>query len=394
MTDLPASDAAIIARAKAILLKPAEEWPRIAAEPSSTNEIFLRYVVPLAAIGPICRFLRGQLFGWGAFGISFRPGLLGGLTELVVSYVLTLVGVFVLALIADALAPKFAGQSNRVNATKLIAYGATASFVAGVFSLIPGLGILALLGLYSFYLFYLGAEPVMRVPHDKALAYTAVTLLCAVVLSFVVSAVTVPVLGLFGGGALVGGLAGGGSLVGGGDVSGKLVLPGGGAVDVSQINKAAAQLQTGQVQAGKKPAIDPSVLQGLLPASVGGYQRTAIESSAMGAMGSVADGTYNSGNQSYHLKVTDMAAMGALAGIGAAMGVQESKQDADGYEKTGTVDGHLQSEAWHKGSSSGKFGVIVGNRFSIDAEGSAVSIDDLKAAVATIDQGRLTSLAN
>ena len=230
MADLNANSAAIVARSKAILLKPAEEWPIIAAETTSSQEVLLRYVVPLAAIGPICRFLHGQIFGWGAFGFSYHPGLLGGLAQLVVSYALSLVGIFVLALIADTLAPKFAGQANRANATKLIAYGATAGFVAGIFSLIPGLGVLGLLGLYSFYLFYIGAAPLMQVPQDKALAYTAVTLLCAVVLMVVVSAVTTPVVRLFGGGALVGGLSDGG------DVSGKLALPGGGSVDVGQAN--------------------------------------------------------------------------------------------------------------------------------------------------------------
>lgn len=386
MADLNANTAAIVSRVKGILLKPAEEWPVIAAEAASIQDVFLGYVVPLAAIGPICRFVHGQVFGWGAFGFSYHPGLVGGLAQLVVSYVLGLVGLFVMALIADTLAPKFGGQADRTKATKLIAYGATAGFVAGVFQLIPGLAVLGLLGLYSFYLFYVGAEPLMGVPKDKALTYTAVTLLCAVVLMVVVSAVTMPVVRLFGGGAVLGGLDGAG------DVSGKVGLPGGGSIDVGQTNQLAAQMQG--AAPGKKPPVDPAVLQGLLPSSIGAYQRTAIESSAMGQVGSAADGTYTSGSNSYHLKVTDMAAMGALAGLGAAYGVQDSKQDADGYEKTGTVDGHMQSEAWHKSSSSGKFGVIVGNRFSIDAEGSAGSIDDLKAAVAAVDQGRLSSMAN
>ena len=394
MADLNVNSAAIITRCKSILLNPAEEWPRIAAETTTANEVFLRFAAPLAAIGPICRFLHGQLFGWGAFGFSYHPGLIGGLAQLVVSYVLSLVGIFVLAFIADALAPKFAGQANRANAMKLIAYGATAGFLAGIFALIPGLGVLGLLGLYSFYLFYIGAGPVMQVPHDRALSYTIVTLLCAVVLMMVVSAVTMPVVRLFGGGAFGAGEVGGavGSLGSAGDISGKVSLPGGGSLDVGPANQAARQMQA--ATSGKKPPVDPSVLQALLPSSVGSYQRTAIESSAMGPVGSAADGTYTSGNMSYHLKVTDMAAVGALAGLGAAYGGQDAKEDADGYEKTSTVDGRLQTEAWHKSSSSGKFGVIVANRFSIDAEGSAASIDDLKAAVATIDQSRLSSLAN
>ncbi|WP_353228336.1 Yip1 family protein [Novosphingobium sp.] len=385
MAQVNIDSASLIARAKGILLKPADEWPVIKAETTSSAAIFTGYVVPLAAIGPVCQFIHGQLFGIGMFGFSYHPGLISGLAGAVVSYVLALVGVYVLALIANALAPNFGGQSNRDNAMKLIAYGATASFVAGVFSLLPGLGVLGLLGLYSFYLFYTGAGPMMAVPQDKALTYTLVTLVCAVVLSVVVSAVSMPVVSLFGGGAMSGSL-------GSNDVTGKIGLPGGGSVDLGQAKQAADQMAA--AASGKKTPIAPSALQELLPAAIGSYTRTAVESSAMGGVGSTAEGTYTSGSNSYHLKVADMAAIGAIAGLGAAMGVEENKQDADSYEKTGTVDGHLQNESWNKTSSSGKFGMIVGNRFSIDAEGSAASVDDLKAAVATIDQGKLASLAH
>jgi len=383
MDDHKAEATALFHQAKAILLKPLQEWPTIAAAPISPTQAFLRYAVPLAAIGPVCQFLHGQLFGYGAFGFSFRPGLISGLGAMVTGYVLSLVGLFVLALIADFLAPKFAGEANRTQAVKLVVYGATASFVVGIFSLIPGLGLLSLLGLYSFYLFYTGANPMMKVPQDKAIAYTAVTVLCAVVLSLVVSAVTMPVMRLFGGGsALTDGASG--------EVSGKLGLPGGGAIDLDQTRKATEQMQ----QVGKKPPVSPAALQGLLPSSIGSYQRTAVEANGMGAVGSSADGTYTSGNNSFHLKITDMAAIGALAGLGSAMGVQQSKEDADGYEKTATVNGQLQDEAWHKSSSSGKFGVVFANRFSIEAEGKAASIDELKAAVASIDESRLANLGS
>ena len=44
-------------------------------------------------------------------------------------------------------------------------------------------------------------------------------------------------------------------------------------------------------------------------------------------------------------------------------------------------------------TSSGKFGITVKNRFLIEAEGSAASIDELKAAVSAVDQGTLAGLA-
>ena len=386
MTDLPTDDIraqgeAIFARAKAILLKPIEEWPRIAAEATPPTQVFLRYAVPLAAIGPIASFLHGQLFGYGAFGFSWHPGLVSSLAALVSSYVMALVGLFVLTVIADLLAPKFDGTSDRAAATRLVVYGATASFVAGAFSLIPGLGILGLLGLYSFYLFYTGAAPLMKVPADKALSFTAVTVVCGIVLSIVAGAVVAPVLRLTGG-----------DYASHDESGGKVTLPGGGTLDLDQARKAGEQMKA--AADGKKVAVDPAKLQDLLPASAGGWQRTSVESAAAGPMGSEATGTYSSGGKSFHLKVSDMAGLGALAGLGSAFGVQQSREDADGYEKTGTVDGHLQTEAWHKSSSSGKFSTIIANRFMIEAEGDAGSIDDLKAAVAQIDQGKLESLAN
>jgi hypothetical protein len=74
------------------------------------------------------------------------------------------------------------------------------------------------------------------------------------------------------------------------------------------------------------------------------------------------------------------------------MGVQQSKEDADGYDRTATVDGQIQTEAWSRSGSSGKYGTTVANRFMVEASGSAGSIDELKAAVAAVDEGALEDL--
>lgn len=187
----------LVDRAKNILLKPAEEWPKIESEPGSIQDILTRYVLPLAAIGPLATFIGSQVFGFGALGIRFRPSLLSALSSAIVSYVLTVIGILVLSLIADALAPKFEGMANRVNAFKLVAYSYTAAMLAGVFGLVPSLAFLGILGLYSFYLFYTGAAPMMKVPQDKAVAYTAVTVVCAILLYVVVGAITAAVVGTF-----------------------------------------------------------------------------------------------------------------------------------------------------------------------------------------------------
>jgi small-conductance mechanosensitive channel len=91
--------------------------------------------------------------------------------------------VYVIAFIADTLAPSFDGQKNIVQALKLTAYALTASWVAGAFVVVPVLGgLVALLGtLYSLYLFNLGVPVLMKVPGRKAIGYTVVVVLLVIV---------------------------------------------------------------------------------------------------------------------------------------------------------------------------------------------------------------------
>lgn len=371
----------LVARAKAIILAPKEEWPKIGAETQSSGDIFTRYVIPLAAIGPVASLIGGQVFGYGAFGFSYRPSLLVAVGTAVISFLLTLIGVVILTLIADFLAPKFGGEANRPRAFKLVAYGSTAAWLAGIFSLIPSLGFFGLLGLYSIYLYYTGANPMMKVPQEKSAAYTAVTMLCAIVLAFIVAPITSTVTGLaFGGGAFASS-----------DAGGKINLPGGGSLNAAEAEEFARRMEDSAN--GKIVPVPAAQMQDMLPGSIGVYQRTATESAAMGQMGSQASATYEAEENSFRLKIVDMSAMGALAGMGAALGVEQSREDADGYERTQTIDGQIRTEAWDNNDKSGKYSVIVANRFLVEAEGSAANIDELKTAVGTVDQSDLEDLA-
>ena len=75
------------------------------------------------------------------------------------------------------------------------------------------------------------------------------------------------------------------------------------------------------------------------------------------------------------------------------MGVEHSQEDADGYERVFKDGNQMVTEKWSKSGSSGAYGVVVADRFMVEAEGRAASIDELKAAVATVDQGDLEDLA-
>ena len=122
-----------------------------------------------------------------AIACRSRPALV----QMVVGYLLSLAIVYVLALIVNALAPTFGGSKDLVAALKVVAYGSTAGFLGGVFSLLPSLALLGLLAaFYSIYLIYTGLPVLMRCPPEKAGAYTAVVVVCAIIAMIVLGAVS------------------------------------------------------------------------------------------------------------------------------------------------------------------------------------------------------------
>jgi len=167
----------LVERVKNILLTPKTEWPVIDRESGDTAFLFTNYVAILAAIPAVCGFIGASIIG----AAGYRSGFFGGLMSAIVSYVLAFVGVYIMALIIDALAPSFGGRKDFASALKLVVYSSTAAWVAGIFSLIPALAILSILGLYSLYLLYLGIPVLMKSPAEKSLVYTIVAIVCAIV---------------------------------------------------------------------------------------------------------------------------------------------------------------------------------------------------------------------
>jgi Yip1 domain len=183
----------IIQRARTLLVSPRTEWPVIAAEPATVQGLYREYIMILAAIPPICQFVKTSILGyaWHGFRI-YRLGIGAGLTAAIVGYVVSLAAVYVLAVIIEALAPNFAGEANRIQALKVAGYSYTASWIAGCAQILPGLyGLVALAGaIYSVYLLYLGLPSTMKVLPERAGGYTAVTVIGALILGWIIAVIT------------------------------------------------------------------------------------------------------------------------------------------------------------------------------------------------------------
>jgi hypothetical protein len=184
-----------------MLMKPAAEWDVIDGEQASVGGLYTGYACILAAIPAIASLVSGLLF--------LHMMMVAVLVSAVLSYVLALVGIFLIAMIIDALAPSFGAQKSQIQALKLVIYAYTASWVAGIALIIPILGGLIALagGIYSLYTMYLGLPKLMKCPPDKTVGYFVVTIVVAIVVYAVIGIVVGIIIGMLMVGAAATGAA-------------------------------------------------------------------------------------------------------------------------------------------------------------------------------------------
>lgn len=401
----PAGRPSFVTRALNLLTKPQAEWAVIDAEPSSVKGIYLGYLAIWAAV-PILAKMIGQLvFGVNFMGVSYHPPVLLTVVGSVAYYLLSLAWAYVFALIVEVMAPSFGGQKDRLQAFKVAAYVGTPLYVAGALQLFGGLGFLAFLVgavclaalVYALYQLYLGLKLVMKSPPDKAGLFALVVCLIGMVAGAVMFWLIGLVLMTAGLGAGMG-LGGLGRFDTHGSTNGTVTVPGVGSVDVGKLDAAskAMQEQARRAQAGEAVAVAAETLGALLPAQAAGYARGEVSNettNAGGFSGSTARATYTKGDRSFSLSITDMGSMAGLAQMADAVNVNTSRSEGSRYEKVGKVNGRMTTEEFDREAKSGKYGVMVGSRFMVEADGGADSIDDLKAAVAAVPFGRLEAMA-
>jgi hypothetical protein len=366
----------LVDRAKNILLQPQKEFDQIAGEPADVNKLYIGYVLPLAALSALCMFIGTSLIGVMGFKIAIVPGLIGAVLQVAVA----LACVFAVAFVTNMLAPNFGSQQDMGQAHKLVAYGSTAAFLSGVFMILPPLAILGLVGLYSIALFYIGLPRLMKTPEDKRVTYLLVIIVVFVVVAIVLGTVVGAVRGMIPGYVQPSYTFGQNAPA---PAEGEVTLPGGGTVDIGEL-----QRQAEAMQGGGAVTVDPARVQAQLPQSLpGGFSLTS--SSSASAMGMAqAEGVYRSGEAELRLTVVQTGSMAALATMAAGMNVQENSQSSDGYARTQTIDGRIYSEEVNTAASSASYG-IIGRGVSVAAQGTHITLDQARAAVETVGVQRL-----
>jgi Yip1 domain len=411
----------ILDRIKNICLTPNTEWPVIAQETTPPGSLIAGYVAPLAAIGAVAGFVGGSLVGRTLpfIGGTYRTPIATGLALAIFTFVMAIVGCFVLSLIINALAPSFGGEKNSAHAMKVAVYSFTPAWVAGVLQIVPALGVLAILaGLYGLYLLYLGLPVLMKAPQDKAVGYTVVTVICAFVVMIVVTAVGGLVVGA---GALSAGLLSGAtgstpassadlqfdknSPLGKLQEFGKAMEESNKKMDAAQKSgdanaAASAAMETLGTLLGGGKHVDPleiDQIKSFLPSTLAGLTKegtgSAEKSGIAGLMVSKAEARYTDGGaKSVTIEISDPGGATGLVGLASWATLQTSKEDENGSERTSKVNGRMVHEKTSRTGGDDEYAIVIGDRFVVGASSRDVKVDQLKAIVSALDLNKLESM--
>ena len=439
----------LVARVKGILLSPRSEWQVIAGEQTSVGALITGYVLPVAAVAAVFSFIRMTVIGIRVpFGDAIRMPVTAGLMQAVLTCVLAVVGVGLVALIINMLAPTFGGTRDTRHAVQTAAYSLTAAFLGSLLTLLPlGTLLYLLAGLYGIYTLHLGLPVVMHSKSDKTVGYTASVVIGTILAGLILGALsaTVGITGRAGIGALGGAMTGArgreaeqqaqqqqaagtvGNLIGGilgTDSKGKSDI--GNAINnmaqagrqLEQHDQAtgrtsgtpdAADTQQAAGTAGgllsalghslggehRHDPVDSHTLQGLLPSSVSGMQRGTPKVEANAAFGIKATSAEvafaGDGNARINVSIKDASAVSGLAGLAQMANSQQSEQGGS-YEKTETLSGQNVHEKWDASTRHGELSLIVTKRFGVDVTGDNVDMGVLKNTLAQVDLGKLESM--
>jgi hypothetical protein len=447
----------IINRIKNIMLSPRSEWPVIAGEPTQVPQLFIGYVAPLAAFAAVMAFVHMSIIGVSLpFGGAFRTPLMSGLLTAVMTLVFACIGVFLIGLIINALAPTFGGRRDLRQALKTAAYSLTPAYASSLLALSPILATLLelLAGCYGIYVLCLGLPVLMSSPKERAVGYTATVVLCTFLLGILFSVASVG-LGIAGhASGLMGnsaaeqqaeaqqGTAAVGSVIGGAlgtDDKGKAGITAAlnNLVKAGEQSQAAAAATNTTAQSGspattssngaasgagadaaQNPAaavgglmsalggalggdhphapVDFKTLTGLLPPSLPGMKRVDARGDAQGAVGvtaTSATGSYQGDNGAgVKIEITDMAAVSGLMGMASSLVQSTTSESSSGYEKDMTIGGRTVHEKYDAPARHADLSVMLAKRYQVELTGDNVDMGALEHDLGSIDLSHLESM--
>jgi hypothetical protein len=187
-------------RLKNLILNPKSEWNAIELEAGTKEELIKKYAIPLMVMVAVCSIIGDSIFQ-SRLTFSIAAVVCKAFFVFGIAYA----GMYISAIIITELASSFSSKRDLDACYRLVIYSLSAYYAASALTnLLPFLRELNILGLYSLYLFWVGAAIVLKTPDDNKVGFVVVSNLVILgvyaILTLILNAILT---GIFGVGLLM-----------------------------------------------------------------------------------------------------------------------------------------------------------------------------------------------
>ncbi len=160
----------IIDKSKQIIINPKSFWISKKEDLDSSAKLLFRFLLPIIIVVATAVFL-GEFFRSSDFYVG--TALLKSLRIIV----LFLLQYFIAVFFSNELIKTFGSEKNIDISRNLVAYSLTPFLLVSIVTgLIPFFYVMGILGLYSFYIFWVGVKELLVFPENKQSSYTIITI--------------------------------------------------------------------------------------------------------------------------------------------------------------------------------------------------------------------------
>ncbi|NVK21234.1 MAG: DUF1282 family protein [Kangiellaceae bacterium] len=160
-----------------VLYNPIETWPKIEKKNFTITQIYLRFLLIMAAIPPIAAYIGAVYIGWR---VGFEePVKLTWQSALLISvsaYIAILVGMYVFARLVHWMAQTYKSEATVADAFALVSYSCVPLFLVSIFSAYPLLWLNTMLTLVAAALairiLFIGTPVMMKIDQDRGFLFT------------------------------------------------------------------------------------------------------------------------------------------------------------------------------------------------------------------------------
>ena len=161
----------IIGTVKELALHPKEFWKKKKEEKTKASTLFVAYFIPLLVAVALAVFV-GEFFKRSDFFIEYP------LIKMVREVILFILQYYISVFFTKELMKTFGAEKDADAAKLLVVYSMTPLLLVSIITgLFQGLYPLDILGVASFYLFWIGAKELLTFPDHKENSYILLTIL-------------------------------------------------------------------------------------------------------------------------------------------------------------------------------------------------------------------------